>query len=110
NVHGKVPRGDHRVDSPRLADRDYSLVRVLRRNHFAVESLGFLGGEPKALDRLVDFGQRLTEIGLALLLRQFPGQLISPRLDLVGDPVAEARPIPDGKPRGLTGGLLGSDN
>jgi len=105
--HGEVPRGDHRVDSPRLTDRDHSLGAGPPPESLPLSRL-FLAASRKP-SASCGPRQGLTEIGLALLLREFPASS-SAAPDLVGDPVAAAGPIPDRKRAALTGRLMGSDN
>ena len=75
---GEVPGRDRRVDAVRLAEGEDPLVRIARRDDRRLHPLHVLGGDAEVLGRLVDVGQRLALVRLALLERELAGKVLAP--------------------------------
>src|SRR5439155_20810050 len=94
NQRGEVPGRDPRVDPVRLAKREDSLVRILRRDDRRLHPLHVLGGDAEVLCGLVDVAEVLGGVRLALLEGQLPRKILTALADQVGDRVAGPRPFP----------------
>ncbi|UUW91446.1 hypothetical protein M0M43_08150 [Pimelobacter simplex] len=99
-AEGEVPGLDRRDHAPRHPVGVRAAVRVGEGDDAAaVEVLGDLDRDPEVVGRLVDLGERLEVVGLALLEREQPAELLAAPGDL-GDQALDVRATLEDAQRG----------